>query len=200
MRSRRKGFLFIGIGILFLMFNVTAQYYWFKIHFTVDLIPDPVGYILIGVGLFILGTAEKRYRTGGLFALAGFILSVLGMWNYSSGQTQIILKILSAVTSTGMFWCYLSGMQKTADKAGEALLYGRARLMRVVYLLACGISAFFSYRYIAAAPLEPGAAVSLLVIIFGILIMVLEAYILYLSFAAFRRLEPALKKQWEEKF
>lgn len=200
MKNKRSGFLLIGIGLFFLIFDFTKNYYWFKTHITFDLIPDPIGYLLIGTGLFVLGSAVKSFRTAGLFALAGFILSLLNLWNYSSAQTQIILKIFTAISLAGMFWFYLSGMQKTAAKADEVLLCGRARHMRTVYLLVCAINTFLSCSYISAAPLEPGATVSLLVIIFGILIAAVQTYILYLSFSSFRRLGDAVKQMWEEEF
>ena len=76
MKSRKKGFLIVGIGMLFLMFNFTRDFYWFKTHFTIDLIPDPIGYLCLAVGAFILGASAKPYRTASLLALPGFLLKV----------------------------------------------------------------------------------------------------------------------------
>lgn len=200
MKNKRKGFLFIAFGMLFLMFNFTKEFYWFKTHFTVDLIPDPVGYIFICIGLFILGAALKTYRTAAIFSLAGVILSTLGVWKYSSEQTPMILQCLAGAASIGTFCLCLSGVKKTAKEAGETALYGRARLTMWIYFFVCLGKTFSNYAFLGAAPLEPGLLVSLSVILFGALEFAVLAYMVYLLFVAFSRLGDALEKMWDEKF
>lgn len=200
MKNRRKGFLLIGIGMLFLMFNFTKDFYWLKTHFTIDLIPDPIGYLLMGAGAFILGASAKPYRISALLALPGFLLSLLNLWHYGSNQVVAVLQVLTGIAGIGFFWFYLSGLQKTAQKAGEGVLAGRAGMMRWFYLLFRGISAVCGYLYLTAAPPEPGAGISLCVIAFGILVFAAEAYIFYLTWAGFRKLNSALLQMREENF
>ncbi len=192
MKSRREGFIFSAIGIIFLIVNITVEEYIFKTHLVIDIMPDFIGCLFMMAGCMLLGKSTKMFRAASLFSIAGVLLSVLTIWQFDSNSIAALIQALIGIVYIGLFWCYLSGIRKAAERAGEAKLAGQSASLGWLLLILRAGTIVFNYMFLMKDTSDQGILIASGVVVFGVALTAAEIFTVFISFNSFRKLGKTL--------
>lgn len=95
---KRCGLKYMIIGFLFILFDV---------HIFIDVLPDPVGYALIGSGIVKLGTGGIRTKKAGITSYIMMILSIPTLF--------LPAEVFQEMQTTSMGWLFYGFVISVGD-------------------------------------------------------------------------------------
>jgi len=165
----KKQFSFIFLGLIFVMIDV-----WIKGY---DVVPDVVGYILIGLGTSGLQPYSIHFVTARnlSWALAVFTLMLI----FVRGQAFFFSDLVVRVIDLGFFWFLLGGIRELAlskDRKDLAAAASRDRIIYIVLMLSTALGILlFKDRVQAMGTFQLVVQVGLLIVLILILNLVRES-------------------------
>lgn len=141
---KKTSFILVLIGILIL---VVGQLFNYGINiklneeatFTLNVIPEFLGYLFMTIGFIKLGKYSANFKTATVFGILGVIVSIVIevlKQNYAQIVSYgIVFELLSAFFMIGALFYFVTGIRSVAQRAGLEKIAANASTYRILFSL-----------------------------------------------------------------